>query len=75
MAVVLSVLLVGRALDGSDYAQAAMFTLIILPPPFILPLYMREGIADERRYINNVLSLSALVSIVIFIGYLAINPL
>lgn len=75
LAIVFSLVVVGEMLGDSEYARAAMFTLIILPPPFILPLYMKEGIADERRYVNNVLSLAALVSIVVFIAYLAINPI
>jgi hypothetical protein len=36
---------------------------------------MREGIVDERRYVNNMLSLYTLVSIAVFIVYLSINPL
>ena len=75
LALVLPPLLVGNLLNGNEYSQAALFTLLILPPPFIIPLYMRQGIDDERRYVNNVLSLATLVSIVVFIVYLTVNPL
>lgn len=75
LALLLPPLLVGKVLGGGEYARAAMFTLIILPPPFILPLYMRQGIPDEQRYVNNVLSLYALVSVAIFIVYLTVNPI
>lgn len=75
LALVLPPLLAGNLLGSNDYAQAALFTLLILPPPFILPLHMRSGIDDERRYVNNVLSLYTLVSILLFIGYLTVNPL
>jgi len=75
LAIVLPPVLVGHILGGSDYAQAAMFTLLILPPPFILPLYMKDDVPDERRYVNNTLSLYALVSILVFIVYLTVNPI
>jgi hypothetical protein len=75
LALILPPLLADNILDSSNYAQAALFTLLILPPPFILPLYVRSGIDDERRYVNNVLSLYTLVSILLFIGYLTVNPL
>lgn len=54
--------------------QVALFTLLVLPPPFIIPLYMPTGIAEERRYVNNVLMLYTVVSIVIFTVYFIANP-
>lgn len=75
VAIILPLILMGNVLDNNREAQAALFTLLILPPPFIIPLYMRPGIDDEHRYVNNALSLYAVVSIAIFIGYVALNPL
>jgi predicted permease len=75
LAVLLPVLLADSLLDGNAYSQAALFTLLILPPPFIIPLYMKPGMPDERRYVNNVLSLSTMVSIFLFVTYVTINPL
>ena len=75
LALVLPPLLFGGSAASDEFSRAALFTLLILPPPFIIPLYMKEGIDDERRYVNNVLSLYTLVSIAVFIGYLAVNPL
>ncbi|MFV9673505.1 MAG: AEC family transporter [Acidimicrobiia bacterium] len=75
LAFVIPPLLMGHLLGADAYAQAALFTLLILPPPFIIPLYMKTDMEDERRYVNNVLSLYTLVSIVIFIGYVSLNPL
>jgi len=75
LALILPPLLMGRLLDTDAYAQAALFTLLILPPPFIIPLYMKPDVGDERRYVNNVLSLYTVVSIVVFIGYVSLNPL
>ncbi len=75
LALILPPLLMGRLLGTDAYAQAALFTLLILPPPFIIPLYMKPDAGDERRYVNNVLSLYTVVSIVVFIGYVSLNPL
>jgi len=54
--------------------EVALFTLLVLPPPFIVPLYMKEGLPDERRTINNVLTLYTVVSIAIFTVYFVLNP-
>lgn len=75
LAIVLPVLLLNSLLGGNEYSQAALFTLLILPPPFIIPLYMKPGMPDERRYVNNVLSLYTVVSIAIFVVYVVANPL
>ena len=75
LAVVLPILLANSFLGGNDYSQAALFTLLILPPPFIIPLYMKPGMPDERRYVNNALSLYTIVSIVVFVAYVVANPL
>ena len=75
LALLLPVLLLDSLLDGNQYSQAALFTLLILPPPFIIPLYMKPDMPDERRYVNNVLSLYTVVSILLFVAYVMINPL
>ena len=49
--------------------EAALFTLFVLPPPFIIPLYMRPELVDEKHYVNNVLALYTIFSIVIYIIY------
>ena len=51
----------------------ALFTLFILPPPFIIPLYMQPELEAEKRYVNNVLALYTIFSIVIFIIFFVIT--
>ena len=46
--------------------EAALFTLLILPPPFIVPLYMRSGLEEEKHYVNNVLALYTIISIMFY---------
>ena len=54
--------------------EAALFTLLVLPPPFIIPLYMPAGLEDEKRYVNNVLTLYTVVTVALFSLYLILNP-
>ncbi|MBE2222859.1 MAG: AEC family transporter [Anaerolineae bacterium] len=54
--------------------EAALFVLMIMPPPFIIPLFMRKDSSTEVRYVNNTLALYSLVSIVIFALYFVLNP-
>lgn len=53
----------------------AVFTFIILPPPFIVPLFTPAEEREEMAYINNVLSVYTLFSIVMFLIYFATHPL
>lgn len=73
LSVLLNVVFI-RGLLGLGWGfEAALFTLLILPPPFIVPLYMPADVPDERRYVNNVLMLHTVVSIAIFAIYFALN--
>lgn len=64
-----------RGMLGLEHGfEAALFTLLILPPPFIVPLYMPPDQPDERRYVNNVLMLHTVVSLAIFAVYFVLNP-
>ncbi len=51
----------------------ALFTLFILPPPFIIPLYIKPELETEKHYVNNVLALYTIFSIVIFIIFFIIT--
>jgi hypothetical protein len=64
-----------RNLLGLDNAyETALFTLLVLPPPFIIPLFMRPELLEEKRYVNNVLTLYTMASIILFAGYFILNP-
>jgi malate permease and related proteins len=74
LALVLNNLLIREILGMEKLFEHALFMLLILPPPFIIPLYMRSGMIEERRYINNTLTLHTVVSITIFAVYFVLNP-
>ena len=46
--------------------QAAVMTMFVLPPPFVIPLFMREPEGPDRTFVVNALSLATLVTLVAF---------
>lgn len=60
--------------------EAAFFTMLILPSPFIIPLFMPkslpngQSLENERRFVNNTLTLHTITSVAIFTVYVALNP-
>jgi len=66
-------ILIRSLLQLDPLFEAAMFTLFILPPPFIVPLYMRPDLPDEKRYVNNVLTLHTVVSIAVYTVYFVVT--
>lgn len=66
--------LVRNVLELGPAFEAAVITFMLLPPPYILPLFMPAGLKNERTYVNNVLTVYTVVSIVLFILYFVYNP-
>jgi len=56
--------------------QLALVTLMILPPPFIVPLFMKNGsdTTDERRFVYKSLTVHTVASLAVFTVLLAIFP-
>jgi len=74
LAIMINIVVLGNWLQLAPGFQIGLFTLMILPPPFIIPLYMRSGDEDERIYVNNTLMVYTLASIVIFTIFFILNP-
>jgi hypothetical protein len=56
--------LVMRPVLGLDRTfEAAVLLMAVLPGPFVIPLYLKEGEQDERAYIVNTLSLGTLAAL------------
>ena len=74
LALVLAYYFIRECLQLERPFEIALFTLLILPPPFILPLYTQVNLEiEEKQYINNVLAVHTVISIVIFLVHFAIN--
>lgn len=56
--------------------QLALITLLILPPPFIIPLFMKTDAAteDERRFVYKTLTVHTVASLAVFTVLLTLYP-
>jgi predicted permease len=71
---VLSSIVFGGMLKLAQPFIIATVVLMILPPSFLIPLYIPPEMEEERRYVNNTLILSTVISIVMFAVYFVLNP-
>ena len=61
-----SLLVVGRLLHLDTAFQAAGLTMAILPPPFVIPLFMPNAEEADVNYVVNALTLAILVTLVAY---------
>jgi hypothetical protein len=62
-----SLLVISALLELDPIYQAAVMTMAILPPPFVIPLFMKNASSEETAYVVNTLSLATLVTLVAFV--------
>jgi len=48
--------------------EYALLTMFVLPPPFVIAVFMREGHPEDQQYVVGTLSLSTVVSILVFLA-------
>ncbi len=70
VAFVLNPLVVG-VLGLPTIFLAALTTFVILPPPYIVPLFVPAGREEQMAFSNNVLSIYTVLSIAAFLVYVA----
>jgi len=76
LALILNFYLIQGVLQLDRLFGSALFTLLILPPPFIVPLYAHSNLnVEEKQYINNVLTLHTIISVSIFVIYFVLNSI
>jgi hypothetical protein len=59
----LSVYVVGRLLGLDPEFQAAVLTMVLLPPPFVIPMFMSRAAEEDTNYVLNTLTLATLVTL------------
>ncbi|NWG16310.1 MAG: permease [Chloroflexi bacterium] len=74
LALILNAVVIRGLLKLESPFEAALFTLLVLPPPFIVPLYMKAGMPEERQYVNNTLMVHTVFSLAVFTLYFISNP-
>jgi hypothetical protein len=50
--------------------EVALLTLFVLPPPFVIPILMRESQPAHRQFVLNTISIHILLTIIAFVGIL-----
>lgn len=74
LALIINIFFIRGFLQLEPLFEAAVFTLLILPPPFIIPLYARANLEQkQKQYINNVLTVHTVISVGIFIIYFVLS--
>lgn len=63
---VMSFLVMGRWLGLDPVFQAAVLTMVILPPPFVIPLFMRSADVEDTNYVLNTLTLATIITLFAF---------
>nr|WP_321982109.1 hypothetical protein [uncultured Cohaesibacter sp.] len=74
LALLLNMFVLDGLLGLGEPFQMAFFTLLILPPPFIIPLFMQKASESEKAYVINALAVSTVVSLALFAIYLGFHP-
>jgi len=66
-ALLFNALVIDRLLGLDRIFQAAVLTMAILPPPFVIPLFVQDASADDQAFIVNTLSLSTLITLFAYV--------
>ena len=54
--------------------ERAMVTFLLLPPPYIIPLFMKASDSRGKEYVHSVLSLYTVITVLLFIAYFLTSP-
>jgi len=62
----IGIFLIGGFLGLDPVFQAAVLTMLLLPPPFVIPLFMKDATETDRIFVVNTLSLATLITLFAF---------
>ena len=72
LAFVINKLLIAGLLGLDRTYEIALFTLFMLPPPFVIPIYMSGRKAQDKQLILNTISMHIILTLVAFMGLILI---
>jgi len=67
IAIGLNAFLITRVLHLPPMYERAVLTMFILPPPFVIPLFMQQEDRENMRYVTNTLSVGTIASAGVFV--------
>ncbi len=74
MALLVNHFIIGGLFGLARPFQVAFFSLMILPPSFIIPVFLQSASESDKAYVTNVLAVSTVVTLVIFSIFLGFSP-
>lgn len=66
-AFLLNVFLIERVLHLDRSFEVALYTMFLLPPPFVIPIYIDQKAENDRQYILNVISIHIVLTLAAFL--------
>ena len=73
-AIIFNHFVIGGVFGLGEPFQVAFFSLLILPPSYILPVFLQKASDSDKAYVTNTLAVSTVVTILIFSVYLGMHP-
>ena len=67
LATLINTFIIRNLLHLEPAFETALMTLFLLPPPFVIPILMKEKRAEHRQFVLNTLSIHILLSLAAFI--------
>lgn len=67
LAVLINKVLFVSILHLAPIYEYALLTMFVLPPPFVIAVFMQEGQTDDHHYVTGTLSLSTVISLLVFL--------
>lgn len=72
LAITLNTLVIDQILHLGRTFQAALYTIFLLPPPFVLPFYMRNASETQRQFVLTTISVHIVLSLAAYIVFIVI---
>ena len=72
-AVLINTFIVRRLLGLDRLFEAAVYTMFILPPPFVIPIFAKKW-PEKRQLLLNTISVSIVVSLIVYIILASLVP-
>lgn len=67
LAFLINTFLIDKALHLDKSFQLAVYTMFLLPPPFVIPIYMSDSAEKEKEVVLAAVSLHVLFSLAAFV--------
>lgn len=72
LALFLNTFLIDKALHLDNTFKIALYALFLLPPPFVIPIFMEGSEERDKQFILNTISINIILSLAVFIILIAV---